>query len=220
MLEALRQKNPDYPIYDVHDEAFRPYGRVLDYPSQGLMEACLSGITMPESGSCYVPTLPELEACADAPKAKHVLRGEGSFQLGVCWGYNSALTALEYHRASEHNVAVTDLVLLLGKQQDMREFAFDASSVVGFFVPKGTVIEVYATSLHYCPCQVHDSGFVCIVGLPQGTNTALEHSRPQEADGRLLWAKDKWLIAHKDSDELVKDGAYPGIHGTNWQVRY
>lgn len=221
MLARLRALNPDIPFYTVTDSEFRPFGRVIDFPAQGLIEACEKAAEMPESGSKYVPDMPELEALTeDFARVKHVLRGEGSCQIGCCWGHSSKLNCLEYHRASEHNIAVSDLVLLLGRQQDVEGFDLDTRKVTAFFVPKGTVIEVYATTLHFCPCQVSDEGFRCIVILPRGTNHPLEAPRPESGDGRLLWAKDKWLIAHEDNEPVVKRGAYPGLHGANYEIQY
>ena len=117
-------------------------------------------------------------------------------------------------------MAVTDLVLLLGRQQDMEGFDLPAGKIKAFFVPKGTTIEVYATTLHFCPCQVSDEGFRCIVILPRGTNYPLTQEKPKGGDGRLLWAQDKWLIAHPDNKSVVERGAYPGLHGENFDIKY
>ena len=219
-LETLRQLNPGLPFYSVYDAAFRPYGRVIDYDASALIAACETSAEMPESGSRYVPDMPALEALPDFAVVKHALRGEGHCQIGCCWGYNSKLNCLEYHRASEHNIAVSDLVLLLARQQDMEGNDLPAGKVTAFFVPKGTTIEVYATTLHFCPCQVSDAGFRCIVVLPRGTNHPLEQPRPELGDGRLLWAQDKWLIAHPENTGVVKRGAYPGLHGENFEVKH
>ena len=218
ILASLREKNPGIPFYSVQDQAFRPYGRVVDFDASGLIRAA-EGVAMPESGSKYAPDLPELEEKALFAPVQEILRGQGSCQIGLCWGYNQKLNCLEYHRASEHNVAVTDLVLILASQQEMEGNDLPAGKVKAFFVPKGTVIEVYATTLHFCPCQVSDQGFSCIVVLPRGTNHPLEGTRPQGGDGRLLWAKDKWLIAHAEAP-AVQRGAYPGLHGENYTINY
>ena len=71
---------------------------------------------------------------------------------------------------------MTDLVLLLGrKRQDIEEdFTYDTSKVKAFLVPAGTLVEVYATTTTP-PCQTADSGFRCVVVLPRGTNTDLDH---------------------------------------------
>ena len=141
---------------------------MIDFDAASLIEACEKAAVMPESGSRYVPDMPELEALPVFAEVKHTLRGEGGCQIGCCWGYNTRLNCLEYHRASEHNVAVSDLVLLLGRQQDMEGFDLPAGKIKAFFVPKGTTIEVYATTLHFCPCQVSDEGFRCIVDPAPG----------------------------------------------------
>ena len=219
-LTALRAKNPNVPFYSVFDPEFRRFGRVIDFDSASLVEACEKAAVMPEIGSKYVPDMPELEALPVFEEVKNTLRGQGSCQIGCCWGHSSRLNCLEYHRASEHNVAVSDLVLLLAAQQDMEGMDLPAGKVTAFFVPKGTVIEVYATTLHFCPCQVSDEGFRCIVVLPRGTNHPLEGEKPQGGDGRLLWAKDKWLIAHPENVGVVQRGAYPGLHGENYEIKY
>ncbi len=221
MLENLRKLNPELNVYSVYDSEFKRFGRVVDFDASRLIAACEKAAVMPESGSKYVPDMPELEALTeDFNNVKHILRGEGSCQIGCCWGYNSMLNCLEYHRASEHNIAVTDMVLLLADQRDMDGNDLPAGKVTAFFVPKGTTIEVYATSLHYCPCQVGDSGFCSIVILPRGTNHPLKNARPETADGRLLWAQDKWLIAHPENMDVVERGGYPGLHGTNFKFLY
>lgn len=221
LLETLRAKNPGLSFHSVKDAAFRKFGRVIDFPAGPLMEACEKAAIMPDSASKYVPTMPELEALTQEFEAvRHVLRGEASCQIGCCWGYSSKLNCLEYHRSSEHNIAVSDLVLLVASQQDMEGFDLDTARVEAFFVPKGTTLEVYATTLHFCPCQVSDEGFRCIVILPRGTNHPLQHPRPVAGDGRLLWAQDKWLIAHEKNEPVLQRGAYPGLHGENYEIHY
>ncbi|MDD3335959.1 MAG: DUF4867 family protein [Eubacteriales bacterium] len=221
MLETLRKLNPQLPFYSVYDDAFKRFGRVIPFDATSLIETCEKAAVMPQSGSAYVPDMPELEALPAFQQVKDELRGEGSCQIGCCWGYNQMLNCLEYHRASEHNIAVSDIVLLLAAQQDMEGNDLPEGKIVGFYCPKGTTIEVYATSLHFCPCQTADEGFRCIVILPRGTNHALT-KKPDEkvADGRLLWAVDKWLIAHPDNKPVVERGAYPGLHGENFKIRY
>lgn len=79
-----------------------------------------------------------------------------------------------------------------------------------------TVTEVYATALHYTPCQVTDDGFGCIVALPEGTNTPLD----TESKDKLLTAKNKWLLAHTENKAKIKQGAVAGITGENIFIHY
>ena len=165
-------------LINVCSPEFRPYGRVITgYDVDGLMKA-MESTPLPED-VVYVASVPELEALPIGAELSDGIYGQMEIQLGYCNGHNKKLNALEYHRDSEVNLAVTDLVLLLGRQQDIEEdFTYDTSKVKAFLVPAGTLVEVYATTLHYAPCQTEDSGFRCVVVLPRGTNTDLDH-KPQ-----------------------------------------
>lgn len=216
MLETLRQKNPGIPFYSVNDPIFKKYGKVLTIDLSDLADA-VAALPMPESGSAYSPSIDSLEACPSAKEVTRVIYGEMAAQSGCCWGYNSQMNALEWHHGSEINLAVGEpLVLLLATIFDLEEDKLDANKVVGFLLEPGTPIEVYGTTLHYCPCQVNDNGFKCLVCLPKDTNTELK--LPHE-DKRLT-ANNKWLLAHENCESLIADGAQVGIYGENWIVNY
>jgi hypothetical protein len=53
-----------------------------------------------------------------------------------------------------------------------------------------------------------------LVILPQGTNTDKPSFTPATPEDRMLWAKNKWLLAHPDSAE-AKAGAWIGLTGPN-----
>ncbi len=210
MLETLRKRN-DFPIYSVHDAAFAPYGRVVTDVDAGALIAAWSR-EMPESGVNYEPSIAELEACAGFAAMQRYFGSP--MQAGCCWGYNQNMDALEYHRASEFNVAVTDMVLFLADRRDLDDNdCLDASAVKAFFAPKGTTIEAYATTLHYAPCQTDAGGFVCLVLLPKGTNHDLTFTPSKTGEERLLRARDKWLVCCDDCQDLIAQGAYPGVRG-------
>ena len=131
---------------------------------------------------------------------------------------NRKLNALEYHRDSEINIAVSDMVLLLAKEEEVEDdYTLDTSKVKAFFVPAGTMIEVYATTLHYAPCQTSDKGFRCVVVLPEGTNGELSH-KPENKSGeeKLLAAVNKWLIGHAEGG--LPEGSFIGLKGENTEV--
>ena len=87
--------------------------------------------------------------------------------------------------------------------------------VKAFRVPAGVLVEVYATTLHYAPCHTDPAkGFRVLVALPQGTNTEKPAALPAGGDAALLWARNKWLLAHKESAEAAQ-GAYIGLTGEN-----
>ena len=201
-------------LINVCSPEFRPYGRVITgYDVDGLMKA-MESTPLPED-VVYVASVPELEALPIGAELSDGIYGQMEIQLGYCNGHNKKLNALEYHRDSEVNLAVTDLVLLLGRQQDIEEdFTYDTSKVKAFLVPAGTLVEVYATTLHYAPCQTADSGFRCVVVLPRGTNTDLDH-KPQVKCGeeKLITARNKWLIGHEEGG--LDGGAWIGLKGEN-----
>ncbi len=216
MLEKLIEKNPELKMYDVTSPEFAPFGRVVEGMDISEITAEAKKIANPESGSSYLPAVDAFEKLSIAGEIKTKLFGEGKIQVGYCWGYNKFLNATEWHTASEINIAITPLVLILGHVWDIKDGEMESSAFKAFYVPAGTVLEVYATSLHYCPCEVEESGFGCVVALPQGTNTPLDG----EYDNTFLFRKNKWIIAHVDNEELINKGVHGGIKGTNFEIKY
>ena len=201
-------------IYSVFDPEFKEFGKVLEgYDTKGLIDA-MNAIDMPAEGVAYEPGIASLEACdIFGPLGENAFGGM-PIQLGMCWGYNKALNCLEYHRNSEINIGTTDFVLLLAKQEKIIDGKLDTADVKAFKAPAGAVVEVYATSLHYAPCMVTDDGFRVAVVLPKNTNTDLEKGAVKNEEDKMLWARNKWLIAHPDASE-AKQGAYVGLVGEN-----
>ena len=199
-------------IQKVTDPAFRKYGQVLEgYDFTGLIKE-MKHTPVPED-VIYVPSVEELEALDIMKDLQNKGYGGLPVQIGYCNGHNKKLNAVEYHRNSEINVAVTDLVLLIGHQQDIDpDHTYDTSKIEAFLVPAGTGIEVYATTLHYAPCHVNEGGFQCVVVLPKGTNTDLTFQTEKTGEDSLMTAKNKWLIAHEDAKIA---GAFNGLKGEN-----
>lgn len=199
-------------IQKVTDPAFRKYGQVLEgYDFTGLIKE-MKHTPVPED-VIYVPSVEELEALDIMKDLQNKGYGGLPVQIGYCNGHNKKLNAVEYHRNSEINVAVTDLVLLIGHQQDIElDHTYDTSKIEAFLVPAGTGIEVYATTLHYAPCHVNEGGFQCVVVLPKGTNTELTFQTEKTGEDSLMTAKNKWLIAHEDAKIA---GAFNGLKGEN-----
>ena len=79
------------------------------------------------------------------------------------------------------------------------------------------MIEVYATTLHYAPCQTDDGGFRCVVVLPKGTNEALAGPVTVRCgEDRRLFARNKWLIGHEEAG--LSENAWIGLKGENVSV--
>ncbi|MCR5649920.1 MAG: DUF4867 family protein [Lachnospiraceae bacterium] len=205
-------------IYSVFDEEFANYGQVLKgYDTAGLI-AAMNAIPLPAEGVDYKPGIPELEKEPIFAELKDKAYGGMPLELGMCWGHNTKLNCLEYHRDSEINIGAEDFVLLLAKREEIKDGKLDTAKVKAFKAPAGAVVEVYATALHYAPCHVDENkGFRVAVGLPKDTNTDYRISDPVNDEDRLLWARNKWLIAHAESAE-AKDGAYVGLTGENIDI--
>lgn len=200
-------------IQKVTDKSFKKYGRILtgEYDVKALC-AQMEKIPLPED-VIYEPSVAELEALPIMKDFTYSLYGGLPIQIGYCNGHNHLLNAVEYHRSSEINVAVTDIILMIGKEEDINDdCTYDTSKIEAFLLPAGTVIECYATTLHYAPCGVDGKGFRCVVVLPKDTNLDLEVKPEGAKEDKLLVARNKWLIAHEDAKI---DGAFNGLVGEN-----
>lgn len=205
-------------ILSVFDAAFQPYGRVLTgYDTAALAQALEHETPLPD-GVGYVPAdaaLEKLDIFADFEASVY---GGMPVQLGWCNGHNTKLNCLEYHRDSEVNLGVQDFILLLGLRQDIRDGVLDTATVKAFRCPAGTMIEVYATALHYAPCEAKaGQGFQVLVALPKGTNTEKPNIQPKNTEDTWMTARNKWLLAHAESSEAA-GGAYVGLTGENIDI--
>ena len=215
ILDFLREKNPDLSICSVLDPEFAPYGRILPVREPASLGAAMERTEIPESGNRYVASDPALEAVEDIRVLADTVFGGMEIQAGCCNGHGYALNAEEYHKCSEVNYTTTGLVLLLALPGDMKERTLDASAVRGFYLPPGTMAEIYPMVLHFAPCRVRPEGFNCLVVLTQGTNGALERvDTGAPGEEGLLWMRNKWLLCHPDSPQAQK-GAFVGITGKN-----
>ena len=206
-------------IYSVFDPEFKPYGQVVTGMDETVAEILSVLKDAPQSaGVDYVPEyapLQELPACVEI--SEHCYGGM-PVQLGWCNGFNTKLNCLEYHRDSEFNLGTEDFILLLGLQGVIVDGVLDTSKVKAFKAPAGVLIEVFATALHYAPCHCDPAkGFRVLVALPMGTNTNKPDVTPKTPEDKLLWARNKWLLAHPDSSE-AKQGAHIGLAGENIDI--
>ncbi len=202
-------------ILQVSHPNFKAYGRVITGIDVSDLLDVLRETPKPED-VVYVASDAKLEACESAKKIAYSLYGGMPIQIGYCNGSNVLLNAVEYHRDSEVNVALTDMILLLGKEQDIEEDkSYDTEKIEAFFIPAGTIVEVYATTLHYAPCNANGEKFSTAVVLPKGTNTEIEKTQENVKEDQLLFARNKWLIVHEDAKI---EGAFVGLKGENLSV--
>ena len=207
-------------IYPVTAPEFAPYGRVVSgYETEcAAITAALTAHTPLPEGTGYVPEDPALQTLPEAAVLGTSLYGGMPVQFGWCNGHNTKLNCLEYHRDSEFNLGTEDFILLLAKQEEIENGQLDTARVKAFRVPAGVLVEVYATTLHYAPCHTDPAkGFRVMVALPKGTNTDKPELPVQGGDDAWLWACNKWLLAHPDSDE-ARQGAAAALVGENIDI--
>lgn len=205
-------------IKSVFDREFKSYGQLHPgYSLNGLLGA-MAAIPLPEQGTDYRPSIPELEGADCFRELEDRAFGGLPIQVGMCWGHNTKLNCLEYHRSSEFNLGTEPFVLLLAHQWEVEDGVLNTDKVAAFYVPADTLVEVYATSLHYAPCHVDAAaGFRVAVVLPKGTNTEKPELAGLPGESERLWARNKWLLAHPDSAE-AQAGAQVGLTGWNTDI--
>ncbi|MCC8182597.1 MAG: DUF4867 family protein [Clostridiales bacterium] len=200
-------------LLSVNSPAFAPYGKVLTGIDLAPLVEALSQTPIPE-GVDYIASVPELEATASMAPIQSVAYGELPVQIGYCNGHNHLLNAVEYHRCPELNIAATDAILILGRQQDIApDFSYETAKMEAFLVPAGTGVEIYGTTLHYAPCGVDGKGFQVAIVLPRGTNGPLTVSHGGDGEDKLLAANNKWLIGHAQGG--LPEGSFSGLGGEN-----
>ena len=199
-------------IISVKEKEFKEYGKVIEGLDVAQLLQKMQKTPLPDD-VIYEPSDASLEALEVGEVLRRSVYGGLPVQIGYCNGHNEKLNGLEYHRSSEINIAVTDMILLLGKQQDIEsDDTYDTAKVKAFFVPAGTVIEVYATTLHYAPCSTGNAGFRVVIVLPRDTNLPLDAAHEGGEDGHLT-AKNKWLIGHPEGG--LPEGSPLGLIGEN-----
>ncbi len=128
-------------VKQVTDTSFRKYGKILTGIDFSEIYNVLEEMDYPEDIE-YAASFGPLEEPEFRQKLSNTLYGELSVEIGYCSGHNKMLNALEYHRSSEANVAVTDIILLLGQQSDITEdFTYDTAQLEAFFIPAGTAVD-------------------------------------------------------------------------------
>ncbi|MCC8072912.1 MAG: DUF4867 family protein [Clostridiales bacterium] len=221
MLNRLNSVN-DVKVYSVFDDDFKTYGKIVDgFDFSIPIEYMENQTDIPLENNIYLPSDDKLEMFDVFKSVQNIVYGEAQIQVGYCNGKNSTYNGFEYHKGSEINIAVTDFMLVLGHIWQIKNNCFYVGDEKVFYVPEKTAVELYQTTLHLSPCKCKDSGFKNIVVLLKGTNTPLDkNTDSKNTESKLLLQKNKWVISHKDRQQLIKQGAFPGLIGENKELRY
>ncbi len=191
----------------------KEYGYVLDHDFSDLIEY-LETTPIPEFGNVYIR---DDEKMHDLPGFKFLnekIFGFNGMESGYCNGNNKRLNCLEFHACPEVDIALVDLVLLLALPSDIENGRIHSRKVKAFHIKKGEAVVLYPYVLHFSPCMENNVPFRCGIFLADGTNKDLE----EKPSNRLLWKQNKWLLAHKDSNQASL-GAYIGIDGENIEIQ-
>ncbi len=213
-LKELIGKN-NFPIFDISNPKFLPYGKILDSKKYPLLFKAISSTEIPKGGNTYVR-----DANFKVEEEKQLMEKEvygfQKVEIGYCNGHSHQLNALEYHMCREVNFAGTDLVLFLGKKEDIKQ-TYSSKNIESFFIPKGSLFYLETNVLHFAPCAVSDSGFKCLVVLLDKTNSQIEN--PHDYDSDLLMF-NKWIICHPENTANVNKGVRSIITGDNIILNY
>ncbi|SHH82947.1 DUF4867 family protein [Clostridium grantii] len=219
-IDKIIEKNPGKIIKTIKDESFSAYGKVLNEKYFNKIHKYLEDNTkIPTEKNIYVA---EDEVITEKEKNNELIKnifGQMLFQIGYCHGNNDSLNGLEYHKCSEVIYAVTDIVLILGKWEDIKNNEYLSSKTEIFYVEKGTALELYPRVLHFSPAKISIEGFKTAIILEKGTNTPLEKDKSiLIQEDKLLFAKNKWLILHEDKQDMIDKGGFKGIEGENIKI--
>ncbi len=200
-------------IYSIKDEKFKKYGRPIDAPYYEKLKSAANTLPLPLGATSYRASEDALEDPDTLLYYKNFFGGL-DVQIGYCRGENHLMNALEWHKSSEVAVALSDMILLLGDMRDMKDGQYNSGDLKGFLVKEGQSIELYATTLHFCPISVDNTPFKNVVILPRGTNTPLD----MPASDKRLISKNKWLIIHPDFKAQLELGREVAILGENIKI--
>ncbi len=215
MLEQLNKANAPLRILPADSPDLARYGRLVrGIDCSEMFVQALTEVDL--EGPAYKRELEVLKHFESFSKIRSEVYGNSTaLQAGLCFGMNDRMNGMEYHRGSEVIVAVSDVVLFLGRAEDITDFTWDSSMAVPFYLPAGSLVELYGNTLHLAPCRVSEHPFCTIIILPEGTNRPLE--TPQ-SDDPTYFMKNKWMLCHPESPAAQR-GAYVGITGDNIRIK-
>lgn len=202
-------------VKEISKKELPEYGYFLggDYslPLTFLKEGTEGG--KPDGSNLYVADDVRFHGFHEFEKPFEEVFGTSPMEIGYCNGHNRKLNCLEYHASPEVDIPAQDVILLLALQKDIVDGKLDTSKVKALRVKAGEAFVLHPYTLHFSPCETSNDGFQCLILLPQGTNADLDSN----VRDRKLWKKNKWLLAHEESEQ-AELGAYVGLSGANIEV--
>jgi hypothetical protein len=215
-MRKLNELNPDIDMLSIEDTSFLRYGRVHHERPVDVLLASLDG--KPGSGTGVLRSINDRhDACpVELARTLREIFGRTELQVESVQGRNARLDALEYHKCVEVVVAGTDMVALMGLVCDIVWPAgtFDVSRTRAFYVPRGTVYEVFPWCLHSTPVHVHEAeGFRCIVIQPRGAHAPVDFTPDPGGEGKLMRGRNTWLISYVNESGVPGASTHRGLKG-------
>lgn len=106
------------------------YGKMLEGYDTACLVNAMKAIPLPEAGVNYEPSFPVLEATCLYGQFQNNAYGGMPGQLGMCWGRNTKLNCLVYHRDSEVNIGAGKFILLLARQEEIVDGVLDTVTLL------------------------------------------------------------------------------------------
>jgi len=213
-LEEFRKLNPEYKILSIEDPDFKKYGTVYDnYDIGEVTEYMNKNVEISSPENFYTPSNVELEKIPVIQKMGNDIYAFMPIEAGECTGQSTNFSAIEYHQGSETNIMLTDVIMVLGQRATLDTKGVYSPRDDGqiFFVPAGTVVEFYSSTLHYAPIKVHDSGFSIIVMLIKGSNEELPAGF--KSDNKRIVKQNKFQLVDPSRKDKIAIGVQVGLTG-------
>ncbi|MCL4385817.1 MAG: DUF4867 family protein [Cyanobacteria bacterium] len=216
ILKKLNELNPGRNIVSADDKSFRQYGTIHKRFKIDKLMKYLEKDNQVKEEVVYIADVPEL-LNEYGDELKPIINGIYAgmdVQAGRCLAINNKLNALEYHQGSETYISGTDMVMLLGLEQDIvwPKGTYDSSKIKAFYAPKGRVIELKGGCMHFVGINVYQKeGINVVVMLLKGTNTKFEFNKDQNSQDKLIIAKNTWFLAHSEYKQAKDAGYHLGL---------
>lgn len=213
-IEDFQKKNPDYKILSIDDPDFKKYGKVYTkYDISEVKDYMDKNVKISSPSNFYTPSNKDLEKIPAIQEMGKDIYAFMPIEAGECTGQSTNFSAIEYHQGSETNIMLTDVIMVLGQRSTLDTKGEYSPSEDGqiFFVPTGTVVEFYSTTLHYAPIKVHDSGFSIIVILIKGSNEELPADF--KSDNKRIVKQNKFQLVDSSRKDKIAIGVEVGLTG-------
>jgi len=223
ILKKLNELNPGRNITSVFDDSFKKFGVIhKGFKIDKLLEYLDRNQVNDEV--VYIADVPEMrkELANQLDPIMKSIYGGMDVQVGQCYGRNNTLNALEYHHGSEVYIHTTDLILMLGLDEDIKwpEGTYDSSLIRAFYAPRGCVIELRGGCMHYAGVNVfNQKGLNLIVSLLKDTNSQIDFKVGIQDRDKLIIAKNTWFLAHPEYEPAKNAGWHLGITGENFSFK-